>query len=122
MGAVEWKALADDVPRDARRDAQYIFHIGNVGSTLISRLLGELPGVLALREPLLLRAFAEMLGPVSPPSPWVDTDGRLAPLTALLSRTFRPDQRATDKSTSLSSEHPPSPIPSPSHTLSTPHT
>src|SRR3546814_19668897 len=77
MRAVEWKALADDVPRDARRDAQYIFHIGTVGSTLISPLLCEFPGVLALREPLLLRGFADMLVPVSPPTPWVATDGGL---------------------------------------------
>ncbi len=51
-----WAELA--LPAEARRDAQYIFHIGNVGSTLISRLLGELPDVFALREPLLLRDFA----------------------------------------------------------------
>src|SRR3546814_17403385 len=48
MRAVEWKALSDDVPLDARRDAQYIFHIGNAGSTLISRLLGELYWKLAV--------------------------------------------------------------------------
>ena len=101
---VEWKALAAQVPADARRDAQYIFHIGNVGSTLISRLLGELPSVLALREPLLLRSFAEMLGPVPPPSPWNDAESRLDALTALLSRTFRPEQRTIVKATSFTSE------------------
>jgi hypothetical protein len=85
-----WPAL----PAEARRDAQYIFHIGNVGSTLISRLLGELDGVLALREPLLLRSFAE-----SPPGP-----ERFDALTALLSRTFRPGQRASVKATSFTSE------------------
>ncbi|HTU10687.1 MAG TPA: hypothetical protein VMG08_07280 [Allosphingosinicella sp.] len=88
----EWAKLA--MPAEARRNAQYIFHIGNVGSTLISRLLGELPEVFALREPLLLRAFAE-----SPP----DADG-FDRLTALLSRTFRPDQRANVKATSFTSE------------------
>lgn len=81
-------------PAGARRDAQYIFHIGNVGSTLISRLLGELDTVFALREPLLLRGFAE-----SPPSP-----ERFDALTALLSRTFRPGQRANVKATSFTSE------------------
>jgi len=30
----------------------FIFHSGHVGSTLLSRLLDELPGVLGLREPL----------------------------------------------------------------------
>src|SRR4051812_1532015 len=58
---VDWSALAASVPAEARRDVQYIFHIGHVGSTLISRLLGELPDVLALREPLIVRTFDEML-------------------------------------------------------------
>ena len=39
-------------------DARWIFHIGHVGSTLVSRLLGELDGVLAIREPRLLRDLA----------------------------------------------------------------
>lgn len=85
-----WPAL----PAEARRDANYIFHIGNVGSTLISRLLGELDEVFALREPLLLRSFAE-----SPPAP-----ERFDALAALLSRTFRPGQRANVKATSFTSE------------------
>lgn len=37
--------------------ASWIFHIGHVGSTLVSRLLGEL-GILALREPRSLRDLA----------------------------------------------------------------
>src|SRR5688572_4065546 len=78
----QWAELA--FPADARRDVHYIFHIGSVGSPLVSRLLGELEGVLALREPLLLRTFA-----ASPPGA-ADFDR----LTALLSRTFRPEQRA----------------------------
>ena len=86
----EWPIM----PAGARRDADYIFHIGNVGSTLISRLLGELPEVFALREPLLLRTFAE----TKPPPERFDT------LIALLSRTFRPEQRANVKATSFTSE------------------
>ena len=35
-----------------------ILHCGHTGSTLISRLLGELPSVWSLREPLLLQALA----------------------------------------------------------------
>ena len=38
---------------DMRSDARWIFHIGHVGSTLVSRLLGELDEVLAIREPRL---------------------------------------------------------------------
>ena len=104
---VEWWHLAAAFPPEARRDAHYIFHIGHVGSTLISRLLGELPAILALREPLILRVFAERLGergqaealwdPASIPA-------RLDLLTALLSRTFRAEQRAMVKASSFVSE------------------
>ena len=38
----------------------YIFHISHVGSTLLARIAGEVPGVLALREPLLLRWLSDM--------------------------------------------------------------
>jgi hypothetical protein len=38
----------------------FIFHAGHVGSTLLSRLLDEVPGILGLREPLPLRHLAEL--------------------------------------------------------------
>jgi hypothetical protein len=104
---VEWWHLAAAFPPPARRDLHYIFHIGHVGSTLISRLLGELPGVLSLREPLILRVFAEMLGQRGQAEALWDPasiPGRLDILTALLSRTFRPEQRALVKATSFVSE------------------
>jgi hypothetical protein len=90
----DWAALS--LPADARRDVQYIFHIGNVGSTLISRLLGECEGFLALREPMLLRNFADAEPPWRAP--------RFDALSAVLSRTFRPEQRALIKATSFTSE------------------
>lgn len=37
----------------------FIFHAGHVGSTLVSRLLEDTGGVLALREPMPLRTLAE---------------------------------------------------------------
>ena len=92
LAEMDWAEL--DLPAEARRDVQYIFHIGNVGSTLISRLLGELPGIFALREPQILRDFA-----AEPPA-----DDDFARLTALLSRTFRPEQRANVKATSFTGE------------------
>jgi len=103
---VAWSQVAAALPRTARRDAQYIFHIGNVGSTLISRLLGELPGVLALREPQVIRAFAELLGPVPHPLAWApgEAAARAETLVALLSRAFRAEQRANVKATSFTSE------------------
>jgi hypothetical protein len=78
------------VPAGARRDAHYIFHIGNVGSTLISRLLDELPAIFAVREPQLLRQLG--------------ADADFDTIAALLSRTWRPEQRANVKATSFTSE------------------
>jgi hypothetical protein len=118
--AVQWDDLAAALAATARRDAQYIFHIGHVGSTLISRLLGELPSVLALREPLLLRTFAEMdqlQG--QPDNPWAPESmvPRLDALTALLSRSFRLEQRAMVKATSFTSEIAPLLVPAGSKAL-----
>jgi len=99
---VAWAEAAAAVAPDARRDLQYIFHIGHVGSTLLSRLLGESPSVLGVREPLLLRNFAETMAA----GRWgeAETADRLSVLTALLSRTFGADQRALVKATSFTSE------------------
>ena len=55
---VAWPDVEQAVSDDMRNDARWIFHIGHVGSTLVSRLLGELPEVLAVREPALLRDVA----------------------------------------------------------------
>jgi hypothetical protein len=58
-----WRA-ADEIARDVEgvvaRPLHIIFHTGHVGSTLLSRLVDEAPGVLGLREPLPLRTLAEM--------------------------------------------------------------
>ena len=59
---VPWPDVEMAIDDDMRSDARWIFHIGHVGSTLVSRLLGELPNVLAIREPRLLRDVA-----LSPP-------------------------------------------------------
>jgi hypothetical protein len=104
---VEWWHLEAAFPPGVRRDVQYIFHIGHVGSTLISRLLGELGGFLAIREPLILRTFADRLAERGRPEALWDPEsiaGRLDILTALLSRTFRPEQRALVKATSWTNE------------------
>jgi len=104
---VPWATVAGAVPPHARRDIQYIFHIGHVGSTLIARLLGELPEVLALREPQILRDVAH--------GAW--DAARFDVLTALLSRTFRPEQRAMAKATSFVSEIAAELVPTGSRTL-----
>lgn len=82
----------------------FIFHTGHVGSTLVARLLGELPDVLALREPLALRSLAELLqlGDVAH-NPWhpQQRKQRSDQLLAWLSRGFRTDQRTIIKATSF---------------------
>lgn len=80
---------------DAR--AHYIFHIGHVGSTLLSRILGEHPGFHSVREPALLRTLAAKQAQTA----------HLPSLTAtltLLARTWRTPQRALIKATSFVSE------------------
>ncbi|HEX3700253.1 MAG TPA: hypothetical protein VHV27_06220 [Phenylobacterium sp.] len=77
-----------------------IFHLGHVGSTLLSRLLGTHPRVFSLREPQVLRtlAAADAAG-----RPWDDgqLDARLGVFLALFSRVWAPPQRALVKATSL---------------------
>jgi hypothetical protein len=85
----------------------FIFHIGHVGSTLLSRLLGAHPQVFALREPAILRTLAQMRADSeSQPRRWSEAefDARLAAFLKLWSRTFRPGQRACIKATSFVSE------------------
>jgi hypothetical protein len=77
--------------------SHYIFHIGHVGSTLISRLLGAHPSFFALREPALLRAVAVR------PAPHAGALS-LEVVLAVLGRTWHRNQRAVIKATSFVSE------------------
>jgi hypothetical protein len=78
----------------------FIFHIGHVGSTLLSRLLGAHPKILPVREPAILRTLADSR------STWsADTfETRTSAFLKLWSRTFAKDQRAVVKATSIASE------------------
>jgi hypothetical protein len=91
-----WSEVEAAMAGDRRRDARWIFHIGHVGSTLISRLLGELPGVVAVREPRLLRDLALC--------PDESRKRFLPPVAALMSRTFADAETACVKATSFASE------------------
>lgn len=51
------------------RPVHFIFHAGHVGSTLISRLIEEARGVLALREPPTLRTLSQLHDALSRPEP-----------------------------------------------------
>jgi len=91
-----WPDVEGAIAPDLRSDARWIFHIGHVGSTLISRLLGEFDGVLAIREPRLLRDLALMPQPVR--------GQYIRCITRLMSRTFAEEECACVKATSFVSE------------------
>lgn len=101
---VPWPQIDAAMQGELRTDARWIFHIGHVGSTLVSRLLGEIKGVLAVREPRLLRDLA-----ISP----ADVRAQyIGPVAKLMSRTFADDQLACVKATSFASEIAPQLVPS----------
>jgi len=93
---VEWQMVRSALAVEARRDARWIFHIGHVGSTLVARLLGEIDGVLSVREPRFLRDVA-MLGNE-------DRTDLIFAAQALFSRTFADSELALVKATSFVSE------------------
>src|SRR5690242_8440931 len=100
---LSWTVVEEAITDELRSDARWIFHIGHVGSTLLSRLLGELDGVLALREPRLLRDLA-----LSPPAV---REGYLRLVARLMSRAFADDELACVKATSWVSEIAPELVP-----------
>ena len=100
---VPWPEVEAAMAADLRSDARWIFHIGHVGSTLVSRLLGEIEGVLALREPRLLRDVA-----LSPPEV---RECYVGPVAELMSRTFAAEEIACVKATSFASEVAPALVP-----------
>ena len=93
---VPWPEIETAIADSSRSDARWIFHIGHVGSTLISRILGEITGVLAIREPRLLRDLA-----LIPPQVRAQYIGAVA---KLMSRTFGGEEIACVKATSFVSE------------------
>ena len=100
---VPWSAVQNAIQPNARRDARWIFHIGHVGSTLVARLLGEIGGVLSIREPRFLRDIS-----VVPPAELRSFTDAAA---ALYSRTFATDEVALVKATSFVSELAPDLVP-----------
>ena len=82
----------------------FIFHIGHVGSTLLSRLIGAHTGVFSLREPMILRTFAQLRDERAQPRARPDLDACIGMGLKLLSRTFETPQLAVIKATSFVSE------------------
>jgi hypothetical protein len=100
---VPWTTIEAATAGDMRSDARWIFHIGHVGSTLVSRLLGEIRGVLGIREPRLLRDLAL--------TPAEIRQRYIAPVPKLMSRTFAEFELACVKATSWASEIAPGLVP-----------
>ncbi|HZU50734.1 MAG TPA: hypothetical protein VE968_02540 [Sphingomicrobium sp.] len=100
---ITWPEIEAAVAGNLRTDARWIFHIGHVGSTLAARLLGEIDGVLAIREPRLLRDVAMAPQEVRP--------RYIAPVPKLMSRTFSSQEVACVKATSFASEIAPQLVP-----------
>jgi hypothetical protein len=91
------RALLEAAAARLALPSHYIFHTGHVGSTLISRLIGEHERCFALREPALLRTLATGAATAG-------AAVSLEVLLALLGRTWRSGQLAVIKATSFVSE------------------
>jgi hypothetical protein len=82
------------------RETHYILHVGHCGSSLLSRLLGELPGHFSLRDPMPLTRVAQAVMRVDHPQQPIareTVDKMLAVSVGLMGRTWRPDERALVK-------------------------
>ena len=102
-----WQQVAAELaPAGLEERCGFIFHIGHVGSTLLARLIGAHPAAFVLREPLLLRAFAQMNCGTSSSPKWSgrEIESRLSDTLKLLSRTFESAQTPIVKATSFVSE------------------
>lgn len=85
------------------KPAGYILHVGHCGSTLISRLLAELPGNLPVREPVALLALGVVrrdLGQPGAPVGEADWLRYFDLATRTLARTYHASNRALIKVTS----------------------
>lgn len=91
-----WPDVEAALAGNLRSDARWIFHIGHVGSTLVSRLLGEIDDVLGIREPRLLRDLAMI-----PPAVRARY---ITCIPKLVSRSFAAGEVACVKATSFASE------------------
>lgn len=94
------RQAADIRPADP---AHFIFHVSHCGSTLVSRLLAELPGCLPLREPLPVLNLAIARRELERPASRLDSPGwdALFDLSLrLASRSYRGGERTVVKATS----------------------
>ena len=89
-----WASWSDvgSLARGLDGESDFIFHIGHVGSSLLSRLLGDHDRIFALREPAILRSLA--MNEATAPG---DLPDHLSGAMKLLSRVYRPGQRSLIK-------------------------
>ena len=106
--SLPWAEIAQAIDSSHLKERLgFIFHIGHVGSTLLSRLIGAHPGAFSLREPMLLRGFAQLKNePRHAPAAWGSggIEARLTGTLQLFSRTFAARELAVVKATSVVSE------------------
>ena len=105
---LSWHEVAAAIEAAALEErCGHLFHIGHVGSTLLSRLIGAHPEAFCIREPVILRTFAQLSSePGARPRSWSDADveERLGGCLKLLSRTFEAQKQPVVKATSFVSE------------------
>jgi hypothetical protein len=102
-GWAKWPEFRDAAAGLPER-CHYIFHISHVGSTLLSRLVGQHSALFSLREPAILRYLADVeLALGQPNCPWnrEEFTDRLGAYLRVWSRTFEPQQTAVIKATSF---------------------
>lgn len=102
---IPWPEI-DQSAKSLSSDCDFIFQIGHVGSTFLSRLLGESDRVFALREPTVLRTLTNAdltLGDV-PRAARSHFEHVTDVFLRLFGRTWRPSQRSLIKATSLVSD------------------
>ena len=107
LHALTWQQVAGALASaNLEERCGFIFHIGHVGSTLLARLIGAHPAAFVLREPLLMRIFAQMNCGLNLAPKWSsgETEGRLTDTLKLFSRTFESAQTPIIKATSFVSE------------------
>jgi hypothetical protein len=104
--ALPWRQVAAAIEAaDLVEQCGFIFHIGHVGSTLLSRLIGAHPRIFALREPPILRLFAQLDHAQGAQAyNGGEIEARMSGCLKLFSRTFDAQQSALLKATSFVSE------------------
>lgn len=99
-----WPDL-DEAVVDSSAESDFIFHMGHVGSSLVSRILGENRHHFCLREPAVLRLPANgNTGDPGGASRRPFPPDRLATVLRLCARVFHPGQRSLVKATSFVNE------------------